>query len=148
VVGSVALEFGGDVVIDHVNALVLPVRDVEKCATFYRDKLGFTLMNMSPEDAFLRIGEKGAKGRIDLALLSMEKVAQLITREQVRPTEDTIHRTFFAVFLDDVDHEYEELTRKGVHFVKPPTTQPWGQRIAYFEDPEGNLWEISHFPKK
>ncbi|MDA4131655.1 MAG: VOC family protein, partial [Thaumarchaeota archaeon] len=34
------------------------------------------------------------------------------------------------------------------HFVKPPTTQPWGQRIAYFEDPEGNLWEISHFPKK
>jgi len=47
-----------------------------------------------------------------------------------------------------VDREYEELGQKGVHFVKPPTTQPWGQRIAYFEDPEGNLWEISHFPKK
>ena len=43
---------------------------------------------------------------------------------------------------------YEELKAKGVHFIKPPTTFPWGQRIAYFEDPEGNLWEISHFIKK
>jgi lactoylglutathione lyase len=133
--------------IDHVNALVLPVRDVEKSAAFYRDKLGFTLMNINAENAFLRIGEKGAKGSIDLALLSMNKVAEQITPEQVRPAEESIHRTFFAVFLDNVDREYEELTKKGVHFVKPPTTQPWGQRIAYFEDPEGNLWEISHFPK-
>jgi lactoylglutathione lyase len=135
-------------VIDHVNALVLPVRDVEKCAAFYRDKIGFTLMDAHAEDAYLRVGEKGAKGSVVLALLSMDKVAQQISPEQVRPTEETIHRSFFAVFLDDVDREYEELTRKGVHFVKPPTTQPWGQRIAYFEDPEGNLWEISHFPKK
>jgi lactoylglutathione lyase len=134
--------------IDHVNALALPVRDVQKCAAFYRDKLGFTLMNSTAEAAFLRIGEKGAKGSVDLALLSMDKVAQQISPEQVRPAEETIHRSFFAVFLADVDREYKELTGKGVHFVKPPTTQPWGQRIAYFEDPEGNLWEISHFPKK
>ncbi|MDG6994724.1 MAG: VOC family protein [Nitrososphaerota archaeon] len=41
-----------------------------------------------------------------------------------------------------------DLKSKGVHFIKPPTTHPWGQRIAYFEDPEGNLWEISTFLKK
>ena len=27
--------------------------------------------------------------------------------------------------------------------LKPPTTQPWGLRTAYFADPEGNLWEIN-----
>jgi len=61
----------------------------------------------------------------------------VISEVQVRPGEETIHRTYYAVFVEDVDREYEELRKKGVHFVKPPTTQPWGQRIAYFEDPEG-----------
>jgi catechol 2,3-dioxygenase-like lactoylglutathione lyase family enzyme len=131
--------------IDHVNALVLPVRDLEKCVPFYRDKLGFQLLDQQDDAAYLRIGGKG--GPV-LALLSVDEVAKLISEERVRPREETIHRSYFAVFVDDADREYEELKGKGVHFVKPPTTQPWGQRIAYFEDPEGNLWEISHFPKK
>ncbi len=90
----------------------------------------------------------GGKGGLVLGLVSVDEVARLISMEQVRPGEETIRRTYYAVFVEDVDREYEELRQKGVHFVKPPTTQPWGQRIAYFEDPEGNLWEISHFPKK
>jgi catechol 2,3-dioxygenase-like lactoylglutathione lyase family enzyme len=133
--------------INHVNALGLPVRNVEKCAQFYREKLGFTLIDMHEEDAFLRIGEKRAKGSTVLARLSMTKVAALISPEQVRPTGESIHRTLFAVFLDDADTAYEELGPKGVHFVQPPTTQPWGQRVACFEDPEGNLGGISHVPK-
>ncbi len=131
--------------IDHVNAVVLPVRDLEKCASFYRDKLGFKLNYRDDESTFLSID--GKKGGLILGLISVDNVAKLISEEQVRPREETIHRTYYAVFVDDADREYEELRAKGVHFVKPPTTQPWGQRIAYFEDPEGNLWEISHFPK-
>jgi catechol 2,3-dioxygenase-like lactoylglutathione lyase family enzyme len=132
--------------IDHVNAVVLPVRDFEKCAAFYRDNLGFKLNNKDAESAFFSID--GKKGGLVLGLISVKEVAKLISEKQVRPKEDTIHRTYYAVFVDDVDQEYEELKAKGVRFIKPPTTQPWGQRIAYFEDPEGNLWEISHFPKK
>ncbi len=67
----------------------------------------------------------------------------------IRPKDDDkAHWSYFAVFVQDVDKEYEELSAKGVHFVNKPTTHPWGQRIAYFEDPEGNLWEISSFLKK
>lgn len=132
--------------IDHVNAVVLPVRDVEKCTSFYRDILGFKLNHKDDESAFLSVD--GKKGGLVLGLIAMDNVAQLISEEQVRPREETIHRTYYAVFVDDADREYEELKGKGVHFVKPPTTQPWGQRIAYFEDPEGNLWEISHILKK
>ncbi len=106
--------------IDHVNAVVLPVRDVEKCASFYRDKLGFKLNNKDAESAFLSIG--GKKGGLILGLISVDNVAKLISEEQVRPREETIHRTYYAVFVDDADREYEELKAKGVHFVKPPTT--------------------------
>ncbi len=90
----------------------------------------------------------GKKGGLVLGLISLDNVAELISKEQVRPKEETIHRTYFAVFVEDADKEHEDLKAKGVHFVKPPTTQPWGQRIAYFEDLEVNLWEISHFPNK
>lgn len=131
--------------IDHVNAVVLPVRDVEKCAAFYAEKLGFGLNFKDAESAFLSID--GKKGGLVLGLIAMTTVTDLISETQVRPSEDSIHRTFYAVFVEDVDAEYRELEAKGVHFVKPPTTHPWGQRIAYFEDPEGNLWEISTFLK-
>lgn len=131
--------------IDHINAYVLPVRDLENCVSFYHDRLGFTLKDKDSEFAYLVIGDKTSGP--GLALISTESLVRLISEAQVRPGEDSIHRTYFAVFVKDVDKEYEELRAKGVHFVKPPTTHPWGQRIAYFDDPEGNLWEISHFLK-
>ncbi|HZY93370.1 MAG TPA: VOC family protein [Candidatus Bathyarchaeia archaeon] len=131
--------------IDHVNAYALSVRDLEKCVSFYRDKLGFALKDREGDFAYLTFGGHGGPG---LALLSIESAAKLISEAQIRPKEHAIHRNYFAVFVEDVDREYEDLKAKGVHFVKPPTTHPWGQRIAYFEDPEGNLWEISHFLKK
>ena len=65
----------------------------------------------------------------------------------MRPGESLLQRNYFAVFLDDADRAYEELSKNGVRFVQPPKTRPDGQRYAFFEDPEGNLWEISHFPK-
>jgi lactoylglutathione lyase len=132
--------------IDHVNAVVLPVRDLKQCAAFYREKLGFGLNFEDAHSAFFSID--GKKGGLVLGLISMPNVVELISEAQVRPKEESVHRTYYAVFVEDVDREYEALKAKGVHFVKPPTTHPWGQRIAYFEDPEGNLWEISHFLEK
>ena len=130
--------------IDHVNAYVLAVRDLEKCVEFYRDKLGLVLKDKDSDFAYFTFSGQTGPG---LALSSMKNLVMLTSEAQVRPSEESIHRTYLAVFVDDVDREYEELSSKRVHFVKPPTTHPWGQRIAYFEDPEGNLWEISHFIK-
>lgn len=131
--------------IDHLNAYVIPVRDLEKCVSFYRDKLGLKLQVKEAEFAYLTFANQDKPG---VALSTLDNAVNLISEAQIRPGEEVIHRNFLAVFVEDVDKEYEELEAKGVHFVKPPTTFPWGQRIAYFEDPEGNLWEISHFSKK
>src|SRR2546426_9775742 len=131
--------------IDHLNAVVLPVRDLEKCARFYSEKLGFKLKNKDDSSAFFGLGDKE---RVILGLISIDNVPELISEEQVGPREETIHRTYYAVFVDDVDREYQDLKRKGVHFVNPPTTQPGGQRIPYFDDPERNLWETCDFPKQ
>ncbi|MBO0887862.1 VOC family protein [Candidatus Bathyarchaeota archaeon] len=131
--------------IDHFNAYVLVVHDLEKCLSFYRDILGLQLKTKEDDFVYLVFTNQAVPG---VALLSIDSAAKNISETQIRPREKSVHRTYFAVFLEDVDKEYESLKSKGVHFIKPPTTYPWGQRIAYFEDPEGNLWEISHFPKK
>ena len=39
-----------------------------------------------------------------------------------------------------MDAHYQRLrSDMELHWVKPPTTQPWGNRSIYFTDPEGNL---------
>jgi catechol 2,3-dioxygenase-like lactoylglutathione lyase family enzyme len=41
--------------------------------------------------------------------------------------------------VDDVDLEFERLTKLDVPIVKLPTTQPWGLRSVWFRDPDGNI---------
>lgn len=71
---------------------------------FYRDKLGFKLNDQDDESALLAIGGKG--GPV-LGLISVDSVAKLISEKQVRRRKETIHRTYYAIFVDDVDREYE-----------------------------------------
>lgn len=40
--------------------------------------------------------------------------------------------------VDDVDEEYERLKQFNIEFVLLPTTQPWGSRAMWFNDPDGN----------
>lgn len=131
--------------IDHVNAIALTVRDVKKCAEFYRDKVGLKVNMMDDEEAYLSLGQKGAPV---LAIIGARGLAKELPSERIRPNELPLQRNYIAVFLEDADKEYERLREKGVTFLQAPATRPNGQRFAFFEDPEGNLWEISHFPKE
>lgn len=131
--------------IDHVNALVIPVKDVEKCALFYRDKLGFSLEQLENDEAYLTIGQAGG---LVLALKSLQLSASEISEERIRPSEQSIKRNHCVVFVSDIDGTFSELRNKGVNFINSPTTREGGWRTAHFEDPEGNLWEISQRPKR
>ena len=48
----------------------------------------------------------------------------------------------------NVDEQYKRLYDIVKHWVKPPTTQPWGTRSAYFRDPDGNLVDFYSWVKK
>lgn len=38
----------------------------------------------------------------------------------------------------DVDAEYARLQGMDIEWIKPPSTQAWGNRSIYFRDPDGN----------
>ena len=123
-----------------INGIVLFARNFEICKKFYEKKLGLKVKDT--DEGFVSFKLEGDQ---ELALMSLEAAAQMIGKESVQPGKEGVHRTLLAIFVEDTNKTYEELKAKGVEFVKPPATQPWGQRTAYFKDPDGNLWEISHF---
>ncbi len=129
--------------INRINAIVLVVSDVEKCALFYRDKLGFNLDQLERDEAYLTVGSGGG---IVLALKSLDLAAKQISPERIRQGEESIKRNHCVVFVKDVDAGYNDLSRKGIHFFNPPETLPDGWRTAHFDDPDGNLWELAQRP--
>jgi catechol 2,3-dioxygenase-like lactoylglutathione lyase family enzyme len=123
-----------------INAIVLFIRNFEACEKFYREILGLKIK--SRDVGFISFELEGDQ---ELALMSLDAASQMISKKAIQPSQKSVPRTLLAIFVEDTDKSYEELKARGVEFVKPPTTQPWGQRTAYFRDPDGNLWEISHF---
>jgi lactoylglutathione lyase len=42
------------------------------------------------------------------------------------------------VYVEDVDATVDEFKRSGVRVLRDPQDMPWGERVGYVSDPEGN----------
>lgn len=42
----------------------------------------------------------------------------------------------------EVDQSYANIIEKGAAPIKAPADMPWGQRTAFFADPDGNIHEL------
>ncbi len=124
--------------IHKVAAMVLFVQDLAGCTTFYRDTFHLPYQGSDANSASFLL-EEG----LYLILLSPAGAADLLGTEVSALPSAGGPRGLLAASVADVDAAYEDLTAKGVTFVRPPTNQPWGLRTAHFADPEGNLWEIN-----
>lgn len=121
-----------------VDAVVLFVDNLERCVAFYRDGLGIPVTGSDDASYYFRIEDQ------DFVLLKVSAAATMISEEAVSLQGGAGRRVLLCVGVQDVDAVYEAFTARGVTFIKPPTSQPWGRRTAYFADPEGNLWELWH----
>ncbi|WP_157002079.1 VOC family protein [Agromyces laixinhei] len=43
------------------------------------------------------------------------------------------------VYVENPDDSTETANGAGAQVLKPPALMPWGGRLAYLQDPEGNL---------
>lgn len=118
-------------------APLLQVYDMPTSVRFYRDQLGFEVVNTSPvmgDDYFhwamLRLGE---------AELMLNTAYEFNDERPPRPdpARNAAHQDtglFFA--CPDVDAGYEELRAKGVEVNKPIVTG-YGMKQMYLLDPDG-----------
>lgn len=104
---------------------ILTVADLERSLGFYRDLLRGTVEYSFPDDGppvyvSLRVGGS------PLGLGQGEP-----------PPADT--RIVLWVYVDDCDRAVEHLAAAGVPVLEPPTDQPWGERVARVQDPDGTV---------
>ena len=114
---------------------VLYASNFGKLLAFYRDVIGFKVS--AEQEDFAEFETK----EVTLALLGPSVVKQLLGDDAEKSAGERA-RSHLSLSVEDVDVAYNTLKEKGANFLKPPKTQPWGQRTAFLSDPEDNLWEV------
>lgn len=126
----------------HLSLVTVVVHDQDDAIAFYRDRLGFELVEDTRLDAQKRwvvVRPRGA-GSTGLLLAQAANPAQAAAVGQ-----QTGGRVFLFLHTDDLDRDFRDWTARGVEFVRPPVTQPYG-KVAVFRDGCGNLWDLIEPP--
>jgi catechol 2,3-dioxygenase-like lactoylglutathione lyase family enzyme len=116
-----------------IDYTVIFVRDMAAMRRFYEDILRFPLIReLSPGWIEYRVG-----GNI-LAL----STPRLTAADVPTPDGSASLQLAFKVSAPEVDQCADELVRRGVTLLSPPTDHAFGHRTLFFRDPDGNLLEV------
>jgi catechol 2,3-dioxygenase-like lactoylglutathione lyase family enzyme len=122
----------------HVGYVAVVVRDYNEAIAWYRDVLGFELIEdtvLSPEKRWVLVAPPGSRGTRLL-------LARAATPEQAtRIGNQTGGRVFLFLHTDDFWRDYNEFRAKGVRFIRDPKDESYGA-VAVFEDLYGNRWDL------
>jgi catechol 2,3-dioxygenase-like lactoylglutathione lyase family enzyme len=113
------------------NHAMVYVKDVERGLGFYRDLLGFKLIDdfrYENKAVYARLRAPGGDGTIALHQAGPDASV----------ASDGVRLYFEVRELDDF---CRKLQQKGFYLTKMPSMMPWGWRHAYLNDPDGH--EIS-----
>ena len=123
-------------------AWVLLVTDkYSESYSFYKNILGFKVEREVREEEFCQF----ALPNCYLAIYGRGQLQKLFASQKIGQSGGAIYSFPDS---DNIDTDYETLKNKGVKFLQQPITQPWGQRTAYFTDPDGHIWELQQWIKK
>ena len=121
-----------------VEWIIFTTEHYESMKRFYSDTLRLTIVRDVPEEEFTQF----SMANQFIAIYGKSFVSALLGR----PITGTPGSTIYSLKAsENVDLTYQQLVKDGVQFIRPPETQPWGQRTAYFTDPDGNIWEIQQW---
>ena len=126
---GLALEVGGKKL--TFNHAMVYVADVRRALAFYRDLLGFRLVDEFRHEGvpvYARLRAPGGDGTIALHLAGPGT-----------PLASDGVRLYFEI--REVDDFCGKLRAKGFYITQMPRMMPWGWRHAYLNDPDGH--EIS-----
>lgn len=102
-----------------IGEVALMTRDVVGLAAFYKWLLG---------------KENGSSDPWHQVILDGETALTVCYDESV----DANGGISLAFTVENVDEEFERLTKHGVEIINPPTVRPWGMKNMSFKDTDGN----------
>jgi lactoylglutathione lyase len=111
---------------------IIYVRDVPRALRFYSEQLRFDEQyRFPPEGDAVYVGLR--RGESDLGIVHETSPQRIIGKSM----GDGPRYELF-VYVDDVDTTIDQLRAGDVPVLREPEDMPWGERVAFVEDPEGN----------
>ena len=115
------------------------VRDVERAATFYTQRLGFSLTQRTGPIAVV------SRGDLHLLLSGIEASGGRPMPDGRRQEPGGWNR--IVAYVDDLDSTIAALKQAGTKFMNEVESGPGGRQILV-EDPDGNPIELHEPPRK
>jgi lactoylglutathione lyase len=116
---------------------IVVTADLGRALGFYRDLLGGTVTYQFPGD-----GDGDEPGYVALDIGS----SHIGVGRDPAVADQPRGRISLWVYADDCDAAVDRLRAGGVVITEEPADQPWGERMARVEDPDGNEVVIGSRP--
>jgi len=113
--------------ITGVASVSIGTDNLPRLLAFYRDTLGLKLRSQRSHNAQFEFG--------DLRLI-------VGLHSEVRGASKEPQRMMLNFIVPDIDAAHRSLAQACVEFIRPPSPEPWGGKIATFKDPDGNLLQL------
>ena len=124
--------------LQRVAAVTVLVPSYDEGLAFFRDALGFAVLEDTPLSSDKRwivvAGSQSAGAALVLAVPTDE-------RQRARLGDQTGERVGFFLHTADFWGDYETMRARGVIFLETPRREPYGL-VAVFLDPWGGKWDL------
>jgi len=122
----------------RIDLITLLTDDVQKLVAFYTDVLGFQA------DTEMESYVELVSDSVRFAICNRSIMAEATNHPsyQERKAGQAFELAFPVDSPESVDKTYADIIVKGALPVHAPENMPWGQRAAFFADPDGNIHEI------
>lgn len=117
--------------------VTLVVGNYDEAIAFYRDALGFELLedtDLGEGKRWVRVAPRGAQTALLLAQADGEAQRAAIGNQ-------TGGRVGFFLHTDDFARDHAAMQAAGVTFLEAPRREPYGT-VAVFQDLHGNRWDL------
>ena len=121
-----------------IATIALVVAEYEEAIAFYRDAVGFTLVEdtpLAPGKRWVVLTPPGGDG------------ARLLLAKADGPDQEAVigkqtgGRVMLFLQTDDFDRDHARMRANGVHFLEEPRQEAYGT-VAVFVDLYGNKWDL------
>jgi catechol 2,3-dioxygenase-like lactoylglutathione lyase family enzyme len=121
-----------------VMCAALLVREYEEAKLFYRDKLGFKLV----EDTSLADGKRWIRVKAPGGLGTELLLSRAVNSQELASVGNQAGgRVLFFLHTDAFDVDYQRLVDSGVEFVEVPRNEVYG-KVAVLKDLYGNRIDL------
>lgn len=122
----------------RIALITVLTNDIPAMRAFYEGVLGFEVK--TDMDQYIEFDSEGVRFSICHRDVMREATEHATYAEP--PGGQRLELAFPCTSPEDVDASYRRIVAAGAAPVKPPADMPWGQRTAFFADPEGNIHEL------